>query len=337
MTTTTHEQRPANCKAPTTMAAVRATSRLAFALLAVVSLTRCPADTVGQRTMSGPDDELPPPMRLLPAAAETVITNLRKPESVLHDPEQDVYFISNINGGMLTRDDNGFISRVDAKTLKVQLKWIDGAKAGVRLDGPKGLAILGDALYVSDVTAVRKFDRRTGRPLGEVPLPGATFINDITTDGRSLYVSDTGMKMAPGITFARTGTDAIWKISGDRATKLAAGRDLDQPNGLDHVGGRLRVVTFGGSDLYELDGVRRKDISSLPAGQLDGLVHLGDGRAIVTSWIGDQIYREGDDGRFEPMLAGIDAPADIGYDSRRNRLLVPYPTANYVSIHRVGR
>ena len=34
------------------------------------------------------------------------------PESVLDDSAQDIYFVSNINGGPLTKDNNGFITRV---------------------------------------------------------------------------------------------------------------------------------------------------------------------------------------------------------------------------------
>src|SRR5512141_874727 len=40
--------------------------------------------------------------------------NFRAPESVRYDPDQDLYFISNINGGMSSRDGNGFIMRVSA-------------------------------------------------------------------------------------------------------------------------------------------------------------------------------------------------------------------------------
>ena len=57
-----------------------------------------------------------------PSAAFSVSTGLANPESVLYDPQQDVYFISNINGGLLDRDNNGYISRVDAKTHQVNVK-----------------------------------------------------------------------------------------------------------------------------------------------------------------------------------------------------------------------
>ena len=41
-------------------------------------------------------------------------------------------------------------------------------------------------LYVADITVVRLFDLKTGAPKGEVKVPGATFLNDISVakDGR---------------------------------------------------------------------------------------------------------------------------------------------------------
>jgi DNA-binding beta-propeller fold protein YncE len=303
---------------------------LAFALL----LAGCPANRVAQKTMHGSAANVPPAMIAHAPAAIATITKLRGPESVLYDPEQDVYLISNINGQMLSVDDNGFLSRVDAKTLAIDPWWVSAGKNGVTLDAPKGMAILGDTLYVTDIDTVRKFDRRTGMPRGNIDLPGSSFLNDITTDGNSLYVSDTGIRTGPGNTFFDTGTDAIWKITSDRAEKLADSHDLLHPNGLDWVDGTLRVVTFRGNELYDLAGGKKSNVRKLPYGQLDGLIHLPDGTPIVSSWKGDGIYRA-DGHTFRPILTSMDAPADLGYDPKRHRLLVPQPTANQVTIHDV--
>jgi DNA-binding beta-propeller fold protein YncE len=297
-------------------------------LLLLPLLAGCPSDRRADPTLRG--SMLPPRMSDLAPQALATITKLRGPESVLYDPDQDVYFISNINGGMLWRDGNGFLTRVNAATLDVDLKWV-----ATGLDAPKGMAILGDTLYVADIDRVRKFDRRSGAPRGEIEIAGASFLNDITTDGRSLYVSDTGIVTGPGITFYDTGSDAIWKITGDRPEKLAGGEELRHPNGLDFVDGKLRVVTFRGNELYELDGGKRTNIIAMPAGQLDGVTHLADGTAIVSSWKGNEIYRTTRGGKAAAILAGMDAAADLGYDTKRHRLLVPQPTANQVTLHSV--
>ena len=271
-----------------------------------------------------------------PPQAPVIITNVQGPESVVYDPAQDVYFISNINGGELAVDGNGFISRVDAKTFKVDLKWIESGKAGVHLDGPKGMCLKGDALYVSDVTAVRKFDRRSGAPLRDISLPGATFINDLATDGRHVFVSDTGLKMGPGESFIGTGTDAIWMIDeNDTPKKIAAGRELKSPNGLDVIDGKLWVVTFGSNELFQLDNGTKSHSTTLPQGELDGLAHRPDGTLLVASWKGNAVYAGPRGGPFKAILEAIDAPADICYDAVHHRLLVPHSAANEVSVHRM--
>jgi hypothetical protein len=273
--------------------------------------------------------------KVKPAPAVTTISNLAGPESALYDPDQDVYFISNINGGLLDRDDNGFITRVNAQTLQVDLKWIESGKNGVHLDGGKGMAIVGNTLYVSDVTAVKKFDRHTGAPLGEIPLPGATTINDLATDGTNVFASDTGVIPGPGNSFKPTATDSIWEITNDKATKIASGTDLGQPNGLVVVDGKLWAITFGGDELYRLDNGKKTDVTKLPNRQLDGVVHLDDGSFVVTSWYASAIFRGKPGGKFESILQSINTPADIGYDTKRHLLLVPNSTDNHVTLHPV--
>src|SRR5439155_21962009 len=108
-------------------------------------------------------------------------------------------------------------------------------------------------LHVADLTVVRKFDDKTGAPKGEIAIPGSTFLNDLASDGKSVYVSDTGMKAGAGGNFEPTGTDAVWQITADKPTKLASGKDLNRPNGLDVVDGKLWVVTFGSNELYQID------------------------------------------------------------------------------------
>jgi hypothetical protein len=97
----------------------------------------------------------------------------------------------------------------------------------------------------------------------------------------------------------------------------------------------LRVVTFRGNELYRLDGGRKEVMARMPRGQLDGVVHLADGTALVSSWMGNEIYRVPRRGQAAAILAGIAAPADLGYDTKRRRLFVPRPTENQVTVHAV--
>jgi sugar lactone lactonase YvrE len=243
------------------------------------------------------------------------------PESVLHDADADVYLVANINGGPADADDNGFISKLTPDGKVGELKWIDGAKPDVKLDAPKGMAISGGILWVADITVVRKFDAKTGAPKGEVKLPGVSFLNDVVAaDGGGIYVSDTGVdpKLQP------SGSDAVYHVTGDGKVKpLIKSKELGLPNGLAAAAGSVWVVTFGSGELYEVTAKGEKQTGiKLPKGQLDGLVVGKDGVLYASSWEGQAVYT-GKGGDWKPVLEGVQAPADIGWDSKRNVLLVP--------------
>ncbi len=270
-----------------------------------------------------------------PQPAE-ISEGLQTPESVLYDADQDVYFISNINGSPVDFvDDNGYISRVNAETLQVETKWIDGAKADVQLSAPKGMAIVGEELWVTDGTYIRKFDRKTGAPKVGFAVEGTTFLNDLASDGTTVYVSDTGVKAGAGGNFEPTGSDAIWMLKGVKSTRYATGKDLNGPNGLAVVGGKVWVVSFRGNELYDIEKGKKANVVTLPKGGLDGLVALPDGSLAVSSWDAKAIYRGSEKGPFQAIVENIDSPADIGYDSKRHRLLVPHFMENKVTFHEV--
>ncbi len=258
---------------------------------------------------------------------------LQTPESILYDRAADVYLVSNINGNPTGVDGNGFISRVSPGGKVLSLKWIDGTKPGVTLNAPKGMAIVGSTLYVSDITAVRMFDRLGGKFKGSIDIPGATFLNDLASsrDG-SVYVSDSGLKPD----FSPSGTDAIYKIdSKGNVTAIAKSPDLHSPNGVAVLpNGKVVVVTFAKpGELYTLSANGQKEnVRTLPAGQLDGVEILPDGAFLVSSWEASVVYRVQRDGMAKVVVKDVPSPADIGYDSRRNRVLIPIFTKNYLVI-----
>jgi hypothetical protein len=261
-----------------------------------------------------------------PAAPTAVAkwTGLSTPESVLYDADADRYLVSNINGKPDGKDNNGFISVLSPDGTTTTPKWIEGGKEKVKLDAPKGLGIAKGVLYVADISVVRTFDAKTGAPKGDVAVPGATFLNDIAIgpDGK-VYVSDTGVKLgAKG--FEPTGTDAVYEIDKGHAKALAKGKDLGGPNGLVVTDKGLVVVTTGSGEVYLLDDKGKKQSASKPpTGMLDGVIALGDS-LLVTSWEGSAIYRGPLGGSFEKVLSDQKSPADIGYDTKRGRVLVPH-------------
>src|SRR5262249_42288350 len=135
-------------------------------------------------------------------------------------------------------------------------------------------------------------------------------------------VSDWGLK-ASDKGFESTGTDAVYVIEKGKAKPLAKSKDLGGPNGVLAVDKAVWVVTFGTGELFRLDDKGAKqDVQKLPKGSLDGIVALGDG-VLISSWEASAVYRGKPGGTFEAVLTEQKSPADIGYDTKRSRVLIP--------------
>ena len=253
---------------------------------------------------------------------DQVVSSFGSPDSVVYDDAQDVYLVSDQNGQPTDKDNNGCIARVRPDG-SVDRRWIQGGRDGVTLHAPKGLALDGHWLYVADIDTVRKFDRSTGASAGELPVAGATFLNDVSVapDGR-LWVTDTGL----AADFSPTGTAAVHVIGADGVARLvASGPELGQPSGIVAREFGAYIVTWDTGAFLQVDGKGRiTELLRTGAGKLDGLIRLGDGTWLCTSWTGKCVYELNAQGvaRAVPGLA-LDEPADVGFDSRRRRLLIP--------------
>jgi hypothetical protein len=258
------------------------------------------------------------------------------PESILHEGTSDTYLVSNINGTPLDKDDNGFISKLSPEGKVVELKWIDGGSADVELNAPKGMGVSNGKLYVADIDVIRTFDVATGKPLAQIKVEGAAFLNDIAVgpDG-VVYVSDTGLKAGKD-GLEPNKKDAIYKVNADgKATALIKGEQLGNPNGLFADATGLWVANWQGQ-IYRVtaDGKQEPSVKA-PGAQLDGLVQTADGQVIVSSWEKSTVFIGTPDGQFSPLVADLKAPADVGYDSKRGQVLVPLFMDNAVQIQKV--
>jgi sugar lactone lactonase YvrE len=276
-----------------------------------------------------------PPDPPAPTPAWRVTEGISTPESVLYDAAADRYLVSNINGKPVDADNNGYITEISGDGKVTKPKLIEGG-AKAKLDAPKGMGIAGNVLYVSDLNVVRKFDPKTGAPKGEVPVAGAVFLNDIAIapDGR-VFVTDSGLKLgASGLEPA--GGDAVYVIDkGGKVKPLAKMKELNGPNGVLFVGKDVWVNTFGSDELYRLDDQgAKKDVTHLPSGGLDGMTSMGES-ILVSSWKGSAIYKGKPNGKFEPVVSSVGGAADITYDSKRSRVLVPRFMDNAVEAYDV--
>src|SRR5204862_6355797 len=109
------------------------------------SETSAAADTAAPVAPAATPVAAPTPPASPAATKVAVVEGFLTPESVLHDPVQDIYFVSNINGGPTTKDNNGFISRVRADGAVENPKCSEGGPKRRHLTPPQGLAPPGDS------------------------------------------------------------------------------------------------------------------------------------------------------------------------------------------------
>ena len=305
-----------------------------------------------------PAENAEPPAVLLNAPAPPVLirdVGFASPESALYDPVADLYLISNVNGGLMDADGNGFISRLAPDGTVMDLKWIAGGTSNVTLDAPKGMALVGDTLFVADVNVVRSFDRKSGQPLGKVAIVSASFLNDVAAaPDNTLYVSDSGFANVKGLSVPqKNGADTIYTLDARGVVGvLVKGAELGQPNGLLADAEGVWVANLAGQILRVSKQGQQKVVATLPPG-LDGLALTEAGKLIVSSWQTSTVYAgsppgfaapggvsaPGGDaaspGAFEPAIADLESPGDLTYDPKRHQLVVPLFKQNAVYIQQI--
>ncbi len=293
--------------------------------VAPVTVDTIPAPSAAASAKPTLQEATKPPPTPVPAPVVTFKGAFAHPESVLYDAAGDRYLVSNINGSPDAVDGNGYISELSPEGAIKTPKLIEGGVKGVKLDGPKGLAIVGTELWVSDITQVRKFDLKTLASKGDIKLPETTFANDLAVapDGK-VYVSDSSVK-ATEKGFESNGGDQLLVI--DKAGKvkvLAKSKDLSAPNGLAFGPKGLLVNNLLSNEVFGIGPKGEKvDVIKMPNGGLDGLLVVGD-TLICSSWGASAVYRGKLGGTaYEPIIQNVKGPADIGWDSKRGRVLIP--------------
>ena len=229
------------------------------------------------------------------------------PESVYEDAARDVLYVSNVGGGPLDKDGNGFISKITRDGKLVTLKWIEG------LNAPKGMVMQGDTLWVSDINRLVQIDAASGKIVKGYFADGAVFLNDTAVDASgNVYVSDIAKRK-------------IWQLSGGKMAVWYENDDLMHPNGLRVEGGKLIVAGWGrdmnddGStktpgNLLTID-LATKALANLGGGQgvgnLDGLERDAHGGFLVTDWFNGALYRIREDGSHDTLMDLNQGSADL--------------------------
>jgi outer membrane protein assembly factor BamB len=192
---------------------------------------------------------------------------LKVPESVCFDAVRNVIYASNIGGSPTDKDGNGFIAKISPEGQILILEWVKG------LNSPKGMGIVGDFLFVSDITRVVKIDIAQGKVAGEIDIPGSQLLNDVATDQQgNVYVSDMN-------------GNAVYMIKGGKPELLVKSEKLNGPNGLYFSGDRLLA---GLQDRIVSIDIRTREIKDYISntGGIDGLVTDGNGNFLISYLMG---------------------------------------------------
>ena len=254
----------------------------------------------------------------------------KTPESVAYDKRTGLLFVSNIDGAPNEKDGNGFISVLDNNGKMVQLKWVEG------LSAPKGLAIVGNKLYVSDIDELVEIDIDRGKVLNRFQGQDAKFLNDVAADDKgNIYVSD----MVANV---------IYRLKDNAFKKWVSGEGLENPNGLLVKEDQLLVASWGKMvDGFKTDvpghmktiSLDDKTVNSLgdgsPTGNLDGLTFNGKNGFFVTDWMSGGLFEITAEGQAAKVLNLPQGSADHEYIEGKQLILIPMMMEGKVLAYKV--
>jgi hypothetical protein len=138
-----------------------------------------------------------------------------------------------------------------------------------------------------------------------------------------------------------TGTDHIYRIARGAITVALHDSALGKPNGITWDSGRNQfvVVPYGGGSgisSWTAGSASLKEIGRSGGAKFDGVEILSGDRVLVASQGDSSIHLfSGLNGR--PIIKTGGAPADIGVDTKRNRVAVPFVARNMVEIWQLPR
>lgn len=263
----------------------------------------------------------------LPAAGEAPellwqLAGFENPESVVYNPQLNHLYVSNVNGGATDKDGNGYISIVSPDGRLIRKKWITG------LNAPKGLALRGRTLYVTDIDELVEINIDNGR-LKKYKVDDARFLNDAAAcAGGEIYVSDMALNR---IHILRDEDFSIW-------LETAA---LENPNGLLCGEGDLIVASWGkmSADFSTETPGHLKRVSletgnvesigaGTPVGNLDGVEGSAALGFYVTDWVNGGLFHISARGEANKLLDLNQGSADLEWIMEKDLLLIPLMREN---------
>lgn len=241
-------------------------------------------------------------------------TSVRAPESVLWDSGEKIFYVSNINGDGVARDNNGFISKLSPSGKITKPHWVNG------LDAPKGMGMYNGELYVADIDSLVIIDIRSAEIKSKVFIPGSVFLNDIAVDKEgNVYISDT-----------RKGKVFLYKEG--RVSEYLSSPEVKGANGLLVWKNKLWIDAADGIYNYDF-GTKVFTLFCDEVKGGDGLSVVNDSDLIASRWVGEVYYVHAD-GSAEKILDTKDQnanTADLFFLKDSNVLVIPTFKGNRVA------
>lgn len=234
---------------------------------------------------------------------------LKTPESVLYDAASGIIYVSNVDGKPSEKDKSGFISTLSADGKILKAGWVTG------IDAPKGMGILKNHLFVSNIDEVVEIDIATASIINRFPVAGSTFLNDIATDPKTgkIFITDSG-------------TGKVYILLNGQVSVWLQGPLYKGANGLFLDGSLLYIGTDNGILRAETESSEAKLwITKDYEGEVDGLYFTAEGNFIFSDWKGS-VFIAGRDSKPKMLLntsaQNINA-ADFGVIASKKMILVP--------------
>ena len=242
------------------------------------------------------------------------VGGLKFPESVIFDQANNRLIVSNLATFGAEAGTDGYLSVVSPEGKMVTEQWVAG------LSDPKGMAIIGDRLFVADSDGLVEIGLGDGAVVSVYPAPDAKLLNDVATDGTDVYVSDLVGQ-------------AIYRLSNGSFENWLSSEDLHYPNGLLFDDDRLILGSMGTGMQPDFSfttkgGLQLVDIASKGIVPFAGASELSqtDGVARIGDWLifddnpAGIIYAYADD-KAVPIATLVPGTADLY--AQGNMLYVP--------------
>lgn len=214
------------------------------------------------------------------------------PESVVYDPTNDCYYVSNKGDGKIIKVDAN-----DTNTKSI---------LNSNLTSVRGLCLIGNVLVAAANEGVVFIALPSGTITQTVVIAGMGFLNDITWDNTQyVFVSDTG-------------TGNIYKIKTDDYSFSTLSTGINSPNGLFYDGDNNRLINVPWIPNAPILAISLSDGSVTPLKetiltQPDGIARDMFGNYYISYWGENSVYKFKNDFSGDPELVSSQhaGPADI--------------------------